>query len=273
MKRFKKAYLEITNVCNMNCSFCHGTSREKEFMAEDKFTLALDRLRPFTDYLYFHLMGEPLCHPRIKEYVNMANDKGYKVSVTTNGTLLDESLTDLPLYKVAVSLHSFEKGERDEQEKYLQKVCGFARSASKKGVLVSLRLWNKGSGVDNTLTEEYLKREFQEPWREGRAGSFTLERGVYLEYANRFSWPDMKEREERENKFCYGLRDQIGVLVDGSVVPCCLDAEGDITLGNIFETSLNEIISSERALTILKGFGERKATEQLCRKCKYADRF
>ena len=257
----------------MNCSFCHGTKREKAFMTKEHFSLALERLRPYTDYLYFHLLGEPLCHPNIREYVEKAASDGFKVALTTNGRLLDEARATLPLYKVSVSLHSFEEGDDGEREEYLRRVCHFARLASSRGILVSLRLWNKGSDADNTTTEEYLKREFSTPWREGRGTSFTIGDGIYLEYANRFSWPDMGAEEEREKKFCYGMRDQIGVLVDGRVVPCCLDAEGDIALGNIFETSLDEIISSKRAVDILRGFDSRQAVEELCRRCKYADRF
>ncbi len=94
-----------------------------------------------------------------------------------------------------------------------------------------------------------------------------------LQYDNRFSWPDIKDKEENDAKFCYGLKDHIGILVDGSVVPCCLDAEGDIILGNIFSSSLEEILSHPRALAIIKGFQERQATEELCRKCKYANKF
>lgn len=273
MKRFSKVYLEITNICNMHCSFCHGTKRKKEFMKKEKFTLALNKLKDYTDYLYFHLLGEPLCHPDIKEYVTLATDMGFKVALTTNGTLLDEGLAYLPLYKVSVSLHSFEEGSREEQEGYLKKVTSFARTASKKGILISFRLWNKGSGNDNTFTENYLKKEFEGEWKEGRKDSFTLEKGIFLEYDNRFTWPDMKENEENSCKFCYGLKDHIGILVDGSVVPCCLDAEGDIILGNIFSSPLEEMLSSPRALAIIKGFQERVATEELCRKCKYANKF
>ena len=273
MKRFKKVYLEITNICNMHCSFCHGTKRKKEYMDREHFEIALEKLKPYTDYIYFHLLGEPFCHPDIKEYISLADKKGFKVSITTNGTLLDLSIADFPLYKVSVSLHSFEKDSKEEQTAYLERVCAFAKKASENSILVSLRLWNKGAeGIQNNITEEYLKFAFKD-WKEGRSGSFTLDKGIFLEYANRFEWPDINIVEKSDKKFCYGLRDQIGILVDGRVVPCCLDAEGDITLGNIFTSSLDEILLTERVSSILKGFDERRAVEDLCKKCKYATRF
>lgn len=241
-------------------------------MTKEEFALALERLYPFTDYLYFHLLGEPLCHPMLEDFVRMASESGFKVAITTNGTLLSDKIAALPLYKVSVSLHSFEEGSDEDREAYLESVCRFARMAAKRGTLISLRLWNEGSGADNSFTEDYLRRAFPSEWRKGRSACYTLESGIYLEYAKRFTWPDMGE-EEREVSFCYGLRDQIGVLVDGRVVPCCLDAEGDITLGNIFDTTLGEIIESERAKALLRGFDLRHATEELCQRCNYAERF
>ncbi len=271
MKQYKKAYLEITNICNLNCSFCHGTKREKRFMEESEFETALDKIFPFTDYIYFHLLGEPLTHPKVIDYIKKATQKGFKVTITTNGTLVNEceGLSESGVYKVCVSLHSFEKEKGEEN--YLEKIVSFAKKASEKGIIVSLRLWNIGSGIDNSFCEEYLKESFPK-WKEDRRGNITLGEKIFLEYAHRFDWPDLNNKEESDHS-CYGLKDQFGVLVDGSVVPCCLDAEGDITLGNIFDTPLDQILTSPRAENIRKGFQKRKAIEELCKKCPYSTRF
>ena len=98
---------------------------------------------------------------------------------------------------------------------------------------------------------------------------------LHLEYGDRFEWPDMSAEYKGDKVFCYGLRDQFGVLSDGRVVPCCLDHDGDITLGNILEegASFDEILSSDRAEKIRNGFSNRCAAEELCRRCGYAQRF
>lgn len=267
MKKYKKAYLEITNICNKNCSFCHGTKRKKEYMTRERIFEVLEKIEGHAEYLYFHLLGEPLCHPHIIDAVKEAVRLGFKVSITTNGTLLSESLIDSGVRKVSISLHSLEGAEDKD---YLERVIAFSKKASAKGVLVSLRLWNKGA--DNLAVEERIKQEFGEIC-EGKNDSFKLSQNIYLEYAPRFEWPDIKREDEREELFCYGLRDQFGILVDGSVVPCCLDAEGDITLGNIFEDTLENILTSKRALAIKEGFDRRRAVEALCKKCPYARRF
>ena len=111
----KKAYLEITNVCNLSCSFCPGTRREKRFMTPEDFETLSRKLRGHVEYLYLHLMGEPLLHPQLEEILGIAARQGFRVIITTNGTLLDrrgELLVSSPaVYKVNISLQSFEATE------------------------------------------------------------------------------------------------------------------------------------------------------------------
>lgn len=275
--KLKKAYLEITNICNLACSFCPGTKREKRFMSPEDFGLLAGRLRPYTDYLYLHLMGEPLLHPELEEILERAGELGFKVIITTNGTLLPKRgellLSSPAVHKVNVSLQSFEANPAGELEKYVSACAAFARAAGEAGKLCVLRLWNR-KGLDslNSQIEALLLPHFPKPWPESR-GSLRLGERVYLEPGERFDWPDMEVEDRGQSCFCYGLRDQIGVLCDGTVVPCCLDHEGDIPLGNLFLQGLPNIMSTERARNIYSGFSKRQATEPLCRRCGYARRF
>ena len=273
----KKAYLEITNVCNLACTFCPGTRREKRFMSLEEFKILSARLRPHTDYLYFHLMGEPLLHPELGAFLAHAGALGFKVILTTNGTLLparEELLLSAPaLHKVNISLQSFEANHRGELAPYLSACAGFAQRANDAGKLCVLRLWNQ-NGLDslNGEIEALLAQHFPKPWTESHRSRKLAER-VYLEPGERFDWPDLTAEDRGEACFCYGLRDQVGVLVDGTVVPCCLDHEGDIPLGNLFEQELDMIMSTEKARNIYTGFSQRQALEPLCRRCGYARKF
>lgn len=275
-KRLKKAYVEIGNICNLSCSFCPGTKREKRFMTADEFRIAADRLREYTDYLYFHLMGEPLMHPELDTLLSIAGDMGYKVIITTNGTLLEkrgESLLEsAAVHKINISLQSFEANEGGALESYIESCARFAASAGEGGKLCVLRLWNN-NGLDslNQDIRTILHRHFPGEWRQSRR-SLVLSERVYLEPGDKFDWPDMAA-EGRSVHYCYGLKDQIGVLCDGTVVPCCLDHDGDIPLGNIFNESMENILMSPRARAIYEGFARRQAVEALCRRCGYAERF
>ena len=117
-----------------------------------------------------------------------------------------------------------------------------------------------------------LERTFPKPWREGWQGT-TLAPNVFLEWGERFDWPNLSASDGVPPSFCHGLRDQIGVLWDGTVVPCCLDHEGDVPLGNLYTQELDHILNSPRARAIYDGFSRGRAVEELCRRCGFARRF
>ena len=274
MKRFRKVYLEITNRCNLRCSFCPGTRRPPRVMEEQEFAFLLDRLVPWTDYLYFHLMGEPLGHPKLERFLSLAGERGFRVILTTNGTLLPrqrEVLLSAPaLHKVNLSLHAFEANDLSMPfEAYLQGCLDFARAAQGRKLVVC-RLWNEGGAQErNGAILHALEDYFPKPWTQERRG-FRIGERVYLEYGDKFDWPDLAAPDGGEQVFCYGLRDQLGVLCDGTVVPCCLDHEGDIPLGNLFEQGLDEVLSGPRAQAISRAFEQGRAAEELCRRCGFA---
>ena len=277
MKRFRKVYLEISNVCNLRCSFCPGTKRTARAMQPEEFRRLMPKLQPYTDFLYFHLMGEPLCHPHLEEYLRVAESFGFRVILTTNGTLLQKQqdvLLGAPaLHKINISLHAFEANDTDiDFNAYLQSCFQFGKLAEGK-VLITYRLWNQG-GLDglNPAITETMRRYFDGKWIRERRG-IRIGNRIYLEFGDKFDWPDLTAADQGDRVFCYGLRDQIGILCDGTVVPCCLDHEGDIALGNLFSQELDEILMSRRAQEIYNGFSDRTAIEELCRKCGYARRF
>lgn len=282
MRKLKKAYLEITNVCNLSCVFCPGTRRAPGFLSPEGFRLLAGRLRPHTEYLYLHLMGEPLLHPRLEEILAHAGQLGFHVMITTNGTLLEERgallLNSPAVEKISVSLQSFEGNGGVRPERYLKVCTAFAKDASAAGKRCALRLWNlDGAGTQgmNRLNGEILdalEAAFPKPWIEGYRGT-TLAPNVFLEWGERFDWPDLSAQETDRPSFCYGLRDQVGVLWDGTVVPCCLDHEGDIPLGDLYTQTLEEIMDSSRARTLYDGFSQGRVTEELCRRCGFANRF
>lgn len=275
---FNKAYVEITNICNLSCSFCHGTKRTPRCMSAAEFNCIVERLRGHTEYVYFHLLGEPLTHPELPELLHIAASNGMNCCITTNGTLLAEKADTLinaeRLYKLSVSLHSFEANcATGTLTEYLGDVWAVCSRLAQRGTICALRLWNDG-GEDrlNGIILDFLRGKCGAEWSKTRMGGFKLAENIYLENASKFDWPD-SDAPVQQVQFCHGLRDQIGILCDGTVVPCCLDAEGSIALGNIFEQSLDDILQSKRAKALYDGFSNRTPSEELCRRCGYASRF
>ena len=274
---YSRAYVEITNICNKNCSFCPGHRRAYGRMTKEQFRYVAKEISRVTQYVYYHLMGEPLTHPELCELIEIASEYGLRSAITTNGALLPlrgDELIASGVYKVNVSVHSFEDGPVDEYERYINNCLDFVDKASLSGVLCVLRLWNKGcdGGRNDDILDRIKQRFPMGDWKEGSRG-IRIRHKLHLEYGDRFDWPDMTAEEGGADVFCYGLRDHFGVLCDGTVVPCCLDRNGELALGNIFSGDIEEILASPRAKKILQGFDNRCATEELCRKCGYARRF
>ena len=275
--RFRKVYLEISNICNLSCRFCPGTRRAKKALTQEELSVLLPKLRPYTDYLYFHLMGEPLLHPKLDTFLHIAGEHGFKVILTTNGTLLSKQqemlLSSPALHKINISLHAFEANDLSVPfAQYLSDCFAFGKASGGKKLVV-YRLWNQGG--ENQQNQEILHTMhdfFPGDWIKERLGSRIADRS-YLEYGDKFDWPDLTAPEGGSRVFCHGLRDQLGILCDGTVVPCCLDHEGDLALGNLFRQDMEEILHSPRAKAIYEGFSHRQAPEELCRKCGYARRF
>ena len=277
MKRFAKVYIEISNICNLKCSFCPGTTRQPKRMNIDELRTVLTKIKDYTDYIYFHLLGEPLCHPDLEAFLSLAEEMNFMVTIITNGTLLSKNkdilLNSKSHYKTVISLHSFEANDNKISfEKYLDDCFSYAKTAENKKIVV-LRLWNNGG--KNSLNDKILntlENYFPKPWVEERNGTRIGER-IYIEYGDKFDWPSLENDNVEEKIFCYGLRTQIGVLADGTVVPCCLDNNGEIKLGNIFEDSMEDILNSPKALNIYNGFSNRNACEELCKRCSFVRKF
>ena len=246
-------------------------------MQEKEFSLLLPKLRPWSEYLYFHLMGEPLCHPNLEHYLELAGNAGFKIILTTNGTLLKKQknilLNASGLHKINISLHAYEANDLSVPfQQYLTDCFSFGRDVCGKKLVV-YRLWNQGGAEErNGEILNSMKVFFHEPWVTEHRGIRIADR-TYLQYGDKFDWPDLNADIAGEHVFCYGLRDQIGVLCDGTVVPCCLDHEGDLALGNLFQQELSEILCGGRAKAIYDGFSQRVPAEELCRRCGYAKRF
>ena len=287
MKKFKKVYIEITNVCNLSCNFCPKTSRELKYMDKKLFGHIAKSVKPYADHIYFHLMGEPFLNNGLKHFLDTSKENQLKVNITTNGTLIkdvkDILLNASALRQVNISLHSFEaNGEQIDFNEYINNIISFAKEATNKtNIICSLRLWNldtRYSAKNNMNVDIFklLEQEFEIPsdLKESLKvkNSFKLKNNVYISMGEKFKWPSLKIEELGERAFCYGLRDQIGILVDGTVVPCCLDSDGSITLGNIFNNTLEEILKSKRAKDIYDGFSGRKAIEELCKRCGFINR-
>lgn len=258
--RFKRIYIEITSSCNLKCSFCQETKRPVRFMSTDEFSHVIEEIRPYTNYIYLHVKGEPLLHPQLEDILHICKNAGLTVNLTTNATLLKDRLHILekyPVHQINVSLHSADDNDCINMDDYIKDVFSSCeRLLETTETEISLRLWNTREnpnlfGEKNTKIKNHLYVNVQQP----------------------FEWPDINSNYENNRGFCQGLRTHCAILSNGSVVPCCLDGNACMELGNIFKNSFAEILDSKRTRDFIDGFNKKTAVEPLCIHCSFKERF
>ncbi len=272
--RFKKIYIEITNACNKNCSFCSKSKRKVEEMSPTNFEKLLKQVKEFTDYVYLHVKGEPLLHSKFEEIIKICDKYNIKVNITTNGTYLSKQQEVISnsknIRQINISIHSINNIE--EINKIMDSIKYIK---SKKDIYFVYRYWILKENLilkENPVLDEIIKyydlstekeREIEEK------GNIKIDDHTYINKDKEFEWPSLDNKINSEGGYCYGLKTHIAILSDGTVVPCCLDAEGIINLGNIYELTLKEILNSERTLKIVNAFQNNKRCENLCQHCSF----
>lgn len=261
---YKKVYIEITNNCNLNCDFCIKNTRVNKFLSTNEFKIILEKLKDHTKYLYFHLLGEPLLHPLICEFINEAT-KDYYVNITTNGFLINRIKKQKNIRQINISLHSFDVKYNISLDEYLNNIFDVIDNI-KEYTYISLRFWTKNKYTQDILN--YINNRYLINLNiNDNLDNITLEKNVFLSTNEEFVWPSLDNDYYDETGSCLALKDHIGILVDGTIVPCCLDSKGIINLGNIFKDDLNNVKLSQRYTDMVKGFNENKKVELLCKKC------
>ena len=275
MKKYKKIYIEITNNCNLNCSFCSKTNKKKRNMTLEEFKIILDKIKDYTNYIYLHVKGEPLLHPQVINFIQEAEKRDLKVNLTTNGTLFQKLSKELGscknLNKINFSLHS-----ENNIPNYLENIFDNIKYLSNKTTVI-YRLWTlKNNELDEKSTKivekikDYYNLSPEIVDKIKKEKNISINSQIYVDKDNEFIWP--KITNHKSCGYCYALKTQIAILVDGTVVPCCLDAEGIINLGNIFQESLESIISKERYQKLQKSLQDRKPSEELCKSCTFKEK-
>ncbi len=252
------------------------------------FESIIRQVAPLTEQVAFHLMGDPLVHPKLQELVEVTHSHQAKIFLVTNGVLLREKQAEILLHpafrQVNFSLHSFFDNFPDKDPSvYLERIFQYTERAfvERPDLYINYRLWNlRDTRGALTRNQEMLKRieerfqiQIDRAFDVRRQKSRKLKNRLYLHFDTEFVWPDLALPVLGTKGTCYGLSSHFGILVDGTVVPCCLDKEGSIPLGKAQDQSITEILQSERSRAILKGFQERKLVENLCQRCQYIDRF
>jgi radical SAM protein with 4Fe4S-binding SPASM domain len=259
-------------------------------MSTELFQKVIKEVAPLTEQVCLHLMGEPLAHPEFPLIVKMCEEENVKINLTTNGILLnryqDLLTTSTAFHQINFSVHSFKDNFKDKDiTPYLLDILNFSKLAfaRKPELFLNYRLWNiidhdvqENSNLDILKTiADFYQIEISDEIDVAKSNkkSKRIWNRVYLHFDSKFVWPALSLPQISTTGFCHGLTSHIGIHADGTVVPCCLDKEACIKLGKISDTSLSQILNSDRANSIRDGFKHKKLQESLCQRCDYIKRF
>ena len=275
-KRFSKIYVEITNYCNLHCSFCNIDKLHKKEMSVDEFKIVIDKIKDYTDNIYLHVKGEPLLHSRIDEILSICDENKINVRITTNGTLLKlkkDILMKHNIKQINVSLHS-----ENYNKNYFQDVFHTCDELSKK-ITIIYRIWTLSSlkldilstNIVDKIIEHYkLSTDIVDKIKNDK--NIRIKENIYIDKDYEFKWPIISDKKS-DMGTCLGTKSHIAILSNGSITPCCLDSNAIIDLGNIFENSLDDIINSPMFKEIHDGFNKNRIVHPLCKSCTFRKRF
>ena len=300
-------YIEITNVCNLNCSFCpcgkaspENSQGKRDFMSSELFERCIAESATVAENVYFHVLGEPTLHPGFGLFLKKLEATPLKLNLTTNGTTIARTgkliLASPAVRQVNFSTHAYAELPPDAAKSLLQDVLDFCKmaNATRPDLYINLRLWNVGDDASDTWNRTMISKVNEafgnassgaEPRQQislehfcSRHKSFPVVGRIYLHQDSRFEWPILDERQKTRDErnttgTCRALDTHVAILHDGRVVACCLDHSGQITLGHIADQSLTEILESPAAKSLREGFEKHELRHPLCQSCTFCKRF
>ena len=297
----KNLYIEITNACNLRCSFCPSSDCKYEansgesqgtldtgartFMSSTLFKRCItSAAEAGIENVYLHVLGEPTLHPGFALFLKEIRTAGLTLTLTTNGTTIARTahhiLNCSAVRQVNFSTHAYTELDREAAENHLRNVLDFCKIAlaARPDMYINLRLWNIGdsqAGDWNSFAISRINETFGTQVAPGnfcsRHKSFPVTGRLYIHEDSRFEWPGAASLEKKGT--CHALETHAAILHDGRVVACCLDYSGQITLGNIADQGLAEILDSPTARNIREGFEKHELRHPFCQKCSYCRRF
>lgn len=288
MKRFQRVYIEISNICNLQCTFCPEVERPKAVMSPEQFRDVLKQVAPHTAEVCLHLMGEPLSHPQFREVLKICNDEQMPVQLTTNGTLLTHYHSDVffesSIRQINFSLHSFKDNfPGKDWRPYLHDLLAFTKLAleERPELYINFRLWNLPDTTAMKAENQEFIDEIQGYFGVGinenvdvaHRRSKNIIGRAYFHFDTRFEWPSLSRPFISETGFCHALSQHVGIHADGRVVACCLDKEAGNMLGNVFEVPFESILGLANTKKLQAGFQKGLLVSDLCQRCSFISRF
>ena len=225
----KRVYLEITNACNLDCPFC-TYEKGNRFLSYEQICSYILQIKPFCNYIYLHILGEPLLHPDFEKILSFLDENHMQLQLISNGLLLKQYpnlLNHRCLRKLSISLHSLYHLKVEPE--YFETINQIL--AEKTDTVIELRFY--GMIPEGQIKEYYNQLVSSYQCKASRNHSIQLKDNVYLRKEEFFQWPDIHDDVISYQGYCHGAIDMIAINSNSDVTICCLDPNAYNRIGNL----------------------------------------
>lgn len=286
--KFYRIYIELTNVCGLSCDFCPTKTLATKIMDLSFFESIIIQSKQYTKEIACHVVGDPLTLQNLSDYLDIIHKHGLRAMLTTSGYFIKKHSTETLFHpcvkQINISLNSFNKNDKSITfEQYMNPIINLCKDKIKqnKNIFINLRVWNLDEEMSERTFNNILFNNLSKIFNisinlntiyQDKPKSLRLDNKVLVNFDNYFEWPSLNNKIYGDGT-CQGIQSHIAILASGIVVPCCLDCDGLIRLGDLKDENLKDILENKRSSEIRNGFKNGKAKEELCQKCSYKERF
>ena len=260
VKPLTSLIIEPTNTCNLRCSFCfvtEGMTRDEGFMDLDLFKKIIDDT-PTLEHLCMHNWGEPLLHKDIFKMFDYAHQAGVNyIVMNTNGTLLNEKMIsqiiESPLNIIRFSIdgspETFKKIRGVELDKIEANILRLKEVKEDQRPELSMGVVFTVEEETQQDTDEYIKH-----WE--TIVDHVRTQPKLIQSPRKEPCPEPFGKD-------YG---KLVVLWDGTVIPCCVDYNASLKLGNAKMELVSDLWKNEEIKT-LRYQHEKGNYPKVCANC------
>ena len=306
--KFHKIYVEITDICGLSCSFCTPKKAKRGVMPLTLFKNIIEQIANYTKFISLHVLGDPLCVENLNEYLAIGSYYNVKFDIVSSGAFLQQKhfpiLTQDSIHQVSFSLDALFNHSHLNKEihKYFDRIIDFYMyaNANYPKLYINLRLFG-----NNDYT--YLLERFPNAIMQTEKRRLRLAKNFFLRFHKPFIWhatqkhhnlkssfldsinqslhkdkpsndklletksimSQMQNHPKPNKPYCFGSVKQLAILANGIVVPCCIDANGSMPLGNLCVQDFESILKSKPMKTMQKAQHTHKNLPNLCSTCTF----
>ncbi len=276
--------VDITEVCNLGCIHCtHPVFKTSKVYAKSMLDpklnqKAVDEIekhgKNLTKYIRYTSNGEPLVHPKSYEMIQYAVDNsGTKVTLTTNGTLLNEKkmtrLLDTGLHMIDISLDAF------EENTYEKVRVGGDLKITKKNVLKIIDLKKKTNSKTKIIVSFVEQKQnsneienFKKFWRENGADEVLI-RKLHTNSGDKVDHLkiDTKKDAIQKRKPCLYPWERIVLTAKGFLSFCPTDWYGKSVINDYRKTTIKDLWNCDFYKDLRSQHLSNNFTNKFCLQC------